>query len=118
MATESSAAVDSISLLEQVVLLGVTELHREGETPVKTPKIRRICKTQIVSDESRVVGSVSEADVIRSLYRLEDEGLVDETDADRTSPTGKGRPVYELAVEPETVYEGVDDELSGGPGSN
>lgn len=112
MATDSTPAIDSRSLLEQVVLLGVAELHREDETPAQTPAVRRSCKTRLSAGETAVVGTIGEADVIRSLYRLEDDDLVDEIDADRTSPTGKGRPAYTLAVDPETVYGGVDAELS------
>ena len=112
MASDPAAAVESTSLLEQVVLLSVAELHRAGETPVQSPAIRRYCRTQLPVDETTVVGTIGEADVLRSLYRLEDEDLVDETDAERTSPVGKGRPGYSLAVDAETVYEGVDDDLT------
>ncbi|AFZ73847.1 Cdc6/Cdc18 family protein [Natronobacterium gregoryi] len=113
MATESTPEIDSIPPLEQVVLLGIATLDREDETPVRTPTVRRVCRNRITGDETRVVGSISEADVIRALYRLEDDGLVDETEPDQTSPTGKGRPAYELAVDPTTVFGGVDDELTG-----
>lgn len=113
MATDSTPAIDSRPLLEQVVLLGLAELHREDETPVRTPEVRRICKTRCPTGETTVVGTIGEADVMRSLYRLEDDDLVDEIDAGRSSPTGKGRPAYTLAVDPETVSEGVGEELSG-----
>lgn len=110
MATESAPGVESIPLLEQAILLGVTALHRRDETPVRTPEIRRVCRRRIVEESNRL-GTVSEADVIRSLYRLEDEDLVAEIDPERTSPTGKGRPAYELAVEADAVYEHADDDL-------
>ncbi|WP_137291403.1 hypothetical protein [Natronorubrum halophilum] len=102
---------ENLSLTEQVVLLGVTVQHRESETPIQTHDLRRVCRTQLENVDTEVVGTITEADVMRSLYRLEDEGFVEETDTERTSPTGKGRPAYALAISPETVREGVDDSL-------
>lgn len=104
-------AFDEISLTNQVVLLGVAELHRRGETPVQTHELRRVCRTQLEGVDVGVIGTLTEADVMRSLYRLEDEGFVEEVETEETSPTGKGRPAYALDVAPETVAEGVADEL-------
>ncbi|WP_226481315.1 hypothetical protein [Natrinema amylolyticum] len=102
---------ESISLTNQVVLLGVAQLTREGETPVQTHELRRHCQRHLSEVDTEVVGTITEADVIRSLYRLEDEEFVDEVDPAETSPTGKGRPAYTLAVSAETVFDGVADEL-------
>ena len=59
-----------------------------------------------------MVGKLTEADVSRALYSLEEAGLVvDEGPAD-SSPTGKGRPIYAPVPDPETLYEklaAVDD---------
>lgn len=107
---------ESVSLTAQVVLLGVTELAREDETPVQTHDLRRHCRRQLADIDTEIVGTITEADVIRSLYCLEDEGLVDEVEPSATSPTGKGRPAYTLAVTAEAVYDGVDDELLDGTG--
>ena len=109
MATDTT--VDSLSLAEQVVLLGITVVDREENTPVQTHELRRTCMNCIEDAEAELVGSLTEADVMRALYRLEDEGVVEESDADRTSPTGKGRPAYALAEQPETILEAVDDAL-------
>ncbi|ELY91189.1 CBS domain-containing protein [Natrinema altunense] len=103
--------IESIPLTAQVVLLGVAELTREDETPVQTHDLRRHCQQQLPAVDTEVVGTITEADVIRSLYRLEDEDFVEEIDSAETSPTGKGRPAYTLAVSVETVYDGVADEL-------
>ncbi|WP_339104831.1 hypothetical protein [Haloterrigena salinisoli] len=114
MATDTDTdtdAFDEISLTNQVVLLGVAELDRRGETPVQTHDLRRVCETQLEGVDVGVVGTLTEADVMRSLYRLEDEGFVEEIDTERTSPTGKGRPAYALDIAPELVTEGVADEL-------
>ena len=111
MAIDTEPSFEDISLTNQVVLLAVAKRHRNGETPVQTHEVRRICRTQLENVDMDVVGTITEADVMRSLYRLEDEGFVEEVQTDQTSPTGKGRPAYTLDVDDEAVYEGVDDEL-------
>ncbi|MFA9415023.1 hypothetical protein [Natrinema sp. HArc-T2] len=102
---------ESISLMNQAVLLTVAELARQDETPVQTHDLRKRCQEQLADVDTEVVGTISEADIIRSLYRLEDEDLVDEIHQSETSPTGKGRPAYTLAVPETAVYDGVDEEL-------
>lgn len=109
MATE--AAVDALSLTDQTVLLGVAALDREGETPIQTPELREMCKTRL-SDVETVVGTLTEADVMRSLYQLADEGLVEEVNTAETSPTGKGRPAYALNDSPDAICAAIDDELT------
>ncbi|QSW97827.1 hypothetical protein [Haloterrigena alkaliphila] len=116
MAIDTEPSFEEISLTNQVVLLGVAELQQRGETPVQTHDLRRVCKTQLEGVETTVVGTITEADVMRSLYRLEDEGFVEERDLEGTSPTGKGRPAYTLAIDVEALYAGVDDELLKGDG--
>ncbi|QRV16455.1 hypothetical protein JMJ58_06095 [Haloterrigena salifodinae] len=114
MATDTETdtdAFDEISLTNQVVLLGVAELQRRDETPAQTHVLRRVCRTQLEGVNVGVIGTLTEADVMRSLYRLEDEGFVKEIETEGTSPTGKGRPAYALNVAPEIVEEGVADEL-------
>ncbi|MDQ2050091.1 hypothetical protein RBH26_06295 [Natronolimnohabitans sp. A-GB9] len=109
MATELT--LDDISLTNQLVLLGVVDRYRNDETPVQTHEIRHVCTNRLENVDTGVVGTVTEADVTRSLYRLEAEGFVEEVAPEGTSPTGKGRPAYTLDADPEAVYEGVDDEL-------
>jgi len=102
---------ESITLTNQAVLLTVAELARQDETPVQTHDLRKHCQEQLADADTEVVGTISEADIIRSLYQLEDEDLVAEVNPPETSPTGKGRPAYTLAVPETAVYEGVADEL-------
>ncbi len=109
MTTE--AVIRELSLADQTVLVGVALLDRDDETPVQTPKLRSECQNRL-SDVDTVVGTLSEADVMRSLYRLADEGVVEEENVAGTSPTGKGRPAYSLSGSPDTVFEAVDDELA------
>jgi hypothetical protein len=101
----------SVSMTNQFVLLGLAELTREDETPVQAHELRQHCKQHGSDVDTEVVGTLTEADVIRSLYRLEDEGFVHEADSVETSPTGKGRQAYTLAVSADDVYDGVADEL-------
>ncbi|WP_254522413.1 hypothetical protein [Natrinema caseinilyticum] len=105
------SALDSISRTDTIVLLGVVALDREGETPVQTHELRKHCQQHLSTVETDVVGTVTEADVTRSLYRLEEAGLVGENEPTSASPTGKGRPAYTLTVSPDVVYEEVDDDL-------
>lgn len=111
MATDSIG--DSLSGTEQVVFLGVVSVHRADEGPVQTHELRQACRRLVEGADADVVGTPTEADVMRALYRLEDEGIVEEVDEGATSPTGKGRPAYRLGRDPETVLEAVDDELVG-----
>ncbi|ARS90147.1 hypothetical protein [Natrarchaeobaculum aegyptiacum] len=112
MATDSIG--DSLSVTEQVVLLGVVSVHRSGELPVQTHDLRGACRRLVDDLEADLVGTPTEADVMRALYRLEDEGVVEEVEEGSTSPTGKGRPAYRLGREPEAVLEAVDDDLVEG----
>ncbi|QLG50412.1 hypothetical protein [Natrinema halophilum] len=108
------SAFDSISVTEQAVLLGVAALARDGETPAQTHEVRKRCQQHLSGLDTEVVGTITEADVIRSLYRLEEAGLVDENESTKTSPTGKGRPSYTLSVRPDVVYDAVADSLRNG----
>jgi hypothetical protein len=102
---------DSISLTNQIVLLGVAEFAADGETPIQTHELRKHCRRNLADADAEVAGTITEADVIRSLYRLEDLDLVDEVESSDRSPTGKGRPAYALAVPVDAVYEGITDDL-------
>ncbi|MDS0473902.1 hypothetical protein [Natrinema sp. 1APR25-10V2] len=106
-----TATFDSLSLTNQVVLLGVADLAADDETPIQTHTVRQHCRQHLENVDTEVVGTITEADVIRSLYRLEDAGLVEEREPSSSSPTGKGRPAYSLAVSVDAVYDGVADVL-------
>ncbi|MWV41663.1 hypothetical protein [Natrialba sp. INN-245] len=101
----------SLSLTEQIVLLALVRSERDGEAPIQTHDLRRQCDRCLERVDTDVVGSPKEADVVRSLYRLEDDGVVEEIEMTGTSPTGKGRPAYAVADPPETVLETVDDDI-------
>lgn len=110
--------IESLSLTEQVVLWAVAEVHRNDEIPVQTHEVRRMCRTRLDDAETEVVGTITEADVMRSLYHLEAEGFVEERQPDERSPTGKGRPAYELNAQVDTIYDAIANELVDELGSS
>ncbi|WP_254767159.1 hypothetical protein [Salinilacihabitans rarus] len=95
--------LDSLPAVERFVLERLAELARRERTPAQTHEVRRACKER--AEERDAVGTVSEADVLRSLYRLESRDLVTEIPPESRSPVGKGRPFYEPAVDPDAVLE-------------
>jgi hypothetical protein len=106
-----TTAVESLSLTEQLVLLAVADAEEGDDAPAQTHLLRHLCQDRLADVDAGVVGSVTEADVMRSLYRLESEGIVEERQLDDQSPTGKGRPAYTLSGSREEVYDAVSDEL-------
>lgn len=98
---------DAFSPTERLVLRALVAFDRRDLTPVRTPDVRRFCRSCDVDGDSVVLGTVSEADVVRSLYRLESADVVTEAAPESTSPVGKGRPAYDLAVDLETVVDAI-----------
>ena len=94
--------LESTTLTERLVLLSLLEVESE---PAQTHDLRRTCLSLAEQAGEPVVGRVSEAEIIRSLYRLEAADVVAEYEPAETSPIGKGRPQYELTVEAEAVLE-------------
>lgn len=103
-------AIESTTLSERVVLLGVTELAEHGETPVHSSTVKRACVERLDEVEGDVVGSLSEADVVRALNQLEDDGLISRVTVENPSPVGKGRPTYELSPDPDGVLDALADD--------
>lgn len=101
--------IESTSLTERLVLLGLAALHHQEETPAQTHELCETCRERLPGESESVVGTVDEPDVMRSLYTLEAEGFVEEREPDATSPVGKGRPAYTLAVDPDAVVASVAD---------
>lgn len=109
-----SDTISSLSLSGRVVLLTVTHLTQQDETPVHTGQVIRANADHLDAVDADTLGKISEAEVSRALNRLEAEELVEMADESDTSPVGKGRPAYTLAVEVETVTTALadDDEVT------
>jgi predicted transcriptional regulator len=105
-----SDSITSLSLSGKVVLLTVTHLSQSGETPVHTGQVIRANAEQLESVDIDTLGKVSEAEVSRALNRLESEDLVTMADQNDTSPVGKGRPAYTLAVDDSDVLAALADQ--------
>lgn len=92
MADESS--IESTSLLDRVVLLGIADLAANDETPAYSFEIQRTCRSHLSRIDDDIVGEVSESMIMRALNELSATELVVESVEDRSS-VGKGRPLYE-----------------------
>jgi predicted ArsR family transcriptional regulator len=103
------AELDSESLSSRVVAAGVVELSVRGETPAHAGEIRRACNDAMEAVESDVLGTVSEAEVSRTLNELEADGVV-EGARDTTSATGKGRPSYRLVPPADAIHAALADD--------
>lgn len=101
-------AIRDATLDQRVVLLATAEASRDRETPMNPAELRVFCNDRLAQPDAPVFGGLSEADVSRALNALEAEGLVENV-SEGTSPTGKGRPTYELVPEPEPVREALAD---------
>lgn len=110
-----SDTIASLSLSSRVVLLTVTHLSQTGETPVHTGQVIRANANHLDAVDAETLGRISEAEVSRALNRLEDKNLVEMAKQDETSPVGKGRPAYTLAVDVETVLESLADDDAVAP---
>lgn len=106
-------AIRTATLDQRVILLAVAEAAAEDATPANPAQLRSICNERLAREDAPVFGGLSEADVTRALYTLEDEGLVVNKGPEETSPTGKGRPLYEPVPDEATIYDalGDDDDL-------
>lgn len=96
---------DDLTLPQRTVLSSVAALEADGETPAHANVISQACRE--LAEELDDVGTLTEAEVGRALNALEAEGFVSVPSMEDTSPTGKGRPAYELAVDVETVREAL-----------
>jgi hypothetical protein len=100
-------ALDDAPLDQRLVLLAILDATRDRETPVNPAEVRSICTDHFGDADLPVVGGLSEADVTRALYTLEDRGLVEHVAPESTSPTGKGRPTYDLDAAPADVRAAI-----------
>lgn len=107
--------ISSLSLSSRVVLLSMTQLSLDGETPAHTGQVIRSCTEHIETVDADTIGKIAEAEVNRALNRLEDEGFVTMDNIDEASPIGKGRPAYALSISGGTVLDELEDDDEVGP---
>ena len=98
------------SLSDRVVLLALAELSATDEVPAHTGEVNRACKETVETVDAEVLGSISEAEINRSLNRLESDGHVAAEPTDDTSAVGKGRPRFVLSPDPDTVVDALADD--------
>lgn len=108
-----SSAVQSSSLTEKIVLLALADATISEETPVASVDIRPRCQSLLDDVDTDVVSLPKETDIMRALSTLGTEPYVNETSSS-TSPTGKGRPRYELDTAISSVLDALesDEQLS------
>ncbi|WP_226023273.1 hypothetical protein [Halomicrobium salinisoli] len=105
--------IESRGPFEQFVLLAVTELSVDEETPAHSFAVAKRCKAHLDDVDREPFGGIERREVTTALGSLADDGLLRK---ERTeSATGKGRPAYALDVDPERVVDGVDDDAGVGP---
>lgn len=105
------AGADDLGSLEPVqrlVLLAVVEQEARGETPVRSFEVRRLCEERI-GECDHAIGGVTRKQVVGALSELAVAGALSEQ-RNPESPTGKGRPSYELAIPIEDVLESFEDD--------
>ena len=100
---------DSLSLIQRVVLTSIVEAEQEGETPVESIEVKQRAQRQLGSVETSVMGEPAERDIMRALNGLGAKSYLTEMQPS-TSPTGKGRPLYELDTDPQTVVDALADD--------
>lgn len=108
MTTNSS--LESTTVTERLVLHELAGLEAEGRTPARATDVLGSCRGRLADLEDVVGGRLSEADVVGACRTLADKGLVTEQTPDATSPVGKGRPAYELAVDAAIVRESLAED--------
>lgn len=102
--------LESTSLTERIVLLGVVERAATDGEPVGTVEVRDRCLDHLGAVETDVLGTPSEADVMRALRALAAGDALVEVEPDDRSPVGKGRPSYALDAESAAILSALDSD--------
>jgi hypothetical protein len=109
-------ALESTTPLQRFVLLAVADLDGREESAARSFDVREFCEAHAgeLDGDPFGGGGITRQGVIRALSALEAEGLLRENVGDQ-SPVGKGRPVYSLADDPETILDALADDDHVGP---
>jgi hypothetical protein len=97
------------SLPEQVALLGLATLAADGRTPAHSYEVKETC-VEHLEDDAVELNELSDREATRSLNRLAADGVVEEVPPERESAVGKGRPQYDLATDPQELFEELADD--------
>lgn len=107
-------AFASTGPLERVVLAELADCTRNDDCPIAALDLLAGCRSRVEELDDLVVGRVTEAELMRSCQSLGATELVTEIPPDDTSPVGKGRPEYELAIDAESIHEfATEDHVLG-----
>ncbi|WP_276261209.1 hypothetical protein [Haloglomus litoreum] len=87
---------------QRFVLLAVADLTLDGREPVHSFDVRERC-TARTADVTCAEGGVERTAVLRALESMTGDGPLTEVEA--TSPVGKGRPGYELELDPASIVD-------------
>ena len=103
----------SMSMLEKVTLLAITDLTFSAETPAYPYEVRSATEDCIEPLADEVIGMPDEASVSRALNALEADGYLELVETEDPSPVGKGRPCYSLQDDPDVVLSelATDDRI-------
>lgn len=101
--------LDSLSFAQRITLLGIAASVSDGDDPVDSRAVKERCRTHLDRIEAEVVSDPAERDVMRALGALGSKPYVAEEQPTR-SPTGKGRPMYTLAVDADEVLDTLADD--------
>jgi Cdc6-like AAA superfamily ATPase len=104
-----TSAVQSSSLTQKIVLLALADASMADDTPVASVDIRPRCQTLLDEAATDVVSRPDESDIMRALSTLGTEPYVDELTSE-TTPTGKGRPRYDLDTDISEVLDALEDD--------
>lgn len=101
--------IESLSLTERIVLLGITDAVEQDEDPVASLDVKAQCEPLLNHVDADFVSNPGEPDVARSLSVLGTKPYVSE-DRSNTSPAGKGRPKYSLHTDTDPVLDALEDD--------
>jgi hypothetical protein len=109
-------ALDSTTPLQRFVLLAVADLDAREGTGARSFDVREFCEAHLedLGGDPFGGGGVTRQGVLRALSKLDAAGLLQENVGDQ-SPVGKGRPIYSLAEDADTVLTTLADDDQFGP---
>lgn len=100
--------LESTTLAQRITLCCLVDLSEAGQTPANAAEIKAVARDLLEAADGEPIGSLSDADVVRSLSQLADSKLIDERRPEDRSPAGKGRPKYALDADAVRLKEQLE----------